>query len=216
MNNILRVTLIIISSVLLVFFCYKLYLNLTLIEKPGFYDFERSNIQEKIVGDKKILTEKNLGVKMEIPKDWEYEKSEQTIIFGTPGLDIKDILKNFNEWKQGCLVGFSVSNDYVQKFENGEVLSTYDDESNRIKYFKEGDEDYCDFDYCEVINMNGIEGLEQTREFSHGTLEGGKYKYITLLDDKNRRFYTIDTYLSEQIPECQEHLNNFVNSLEFK
>jgi len=39
---------------------------------------------------------------------------------------------------------------------------------------------------------------------------------ITLFDDNNRRVYKINSLLSTQIPECEEHLNNFINSLEFK
>lgn len=213
MNNILRVTLIIISSVLLVFFCYKLYLNLTLIEKPGFYDFERSNIQEKIVGDKKILTEKNLEVKMAIPKDWEYKKYYDGINFFDPNINVDNVLKHFKDWSQGCFITYSTDKGQDNYF------TQYDSNLNDLMVVKEGDKSFCPKDDdCEVISIRGLEGLKSARKFEgldnfDGYLED---VYITILDTKNKRVHIIETFLSTQVPECQEHLNDFINSLEFK
>ena len=106
MNNATRVTLIVVLSFLLVFFCYKLYLNLTLVEKPGFYDFEKSNIQEKIVGNKKVLTEKNLGITMQIPNDWEYEYKSITngFVANDPAINVEFPLRDFRDWTKGCSI----------------------------------------------------------------------------------------------------------------
>ncbi len=209
MNNTIRITLIVILSFLLVFFCYKLYLNLTLIEKSGYYDFERANIKEEIVGDKKIITEKNLGVKMEIPKDWGYEKYYNGINFIDPNINVEYVLQDFRDWASGCLITY-----YVNKGEEN-----YNQDFNRLVTVKEGDKDFCPRgNDCEIVSINGVEGLKSIKKFEDlkdfdGTLEN---VYITLLDSENNRVHIIETFISSQVPECQEHLNNFINSLEFK
>ena len=208
MNNATRVTLIVVLSFLLVFFCYKLYLNLTLVEKPGFYDFEKSNIQKKIIGDKKVLTEKNLGITMQIPKDWEYETYNEGMNFVDPSMNVEYILEDFRDWKSGCLISY-----YVNKGED-----TYDYDLNRLSAVKEGDKDFCPREDCEVINFNGMEALKSIKNYENLKDFNGELKniYITILDPKVKRVHTIETFLSTQVPECQEHLNNFINNLEIK
>jgi len=201
-----------ILSLLLIYFGYELYLNLTLIEKPGYYDFERSNIQEKIVDDKKVLTEKNLGITMQIPKDWEYEKYWDGLVVKDPDLNVESVIKDYNDWTQGCSIGISVSND---KNMNG--VSTFDDDFNKLKFFEDGDDGYCDFDHCEIIEISKIKALKEIKELKPEGFDGElKYIFIEIPDNKTKRVYRMESFLSTQVPECQEHLNDFINNLEIK
>jgi len=204
-----------ILSLLLIYFGYKLYLNLTLVEKPGYYDFERSNIQEKIVNDKKVLTEKNLGITMQIPKDWEYEYklTMGSFIASDPATNVKFLLRDFREWTKGCTIGLAVENDGIF----GDNISIFEDEFNRMNYFKEGDQSYCDYHHCEVFDIRGNEVWKGVREFEETNFDGDiQHVFIAILDNKKRRIYRINSLLSTQVPECQEHLNDFINNLEIK
>ncbi|MDD4358904.1 MAG: hypothetical protein PHY30_03770, partial [Candidatus Pacebacteria bacterium] len=138
-----------------------------------------------------------------------YEKYYDGINFIDPSINVKYILQDFRDWTSGCLITY-----YVNK---GEDEYSYD--YNNLMAVKEGDKDFCPMgNNCEVIINNGMEGLKSIREFENLKNFDGSLKdiYITLLDEKNKRVHTIETYLSTQVPECQEHLNNFINSLEVK
>lgn len=213
MNKITRISLIIISSLLLVFFCYKLYLNITLIEKPGAYNFEKANIQERVVGDQKVLTEKNLGLTMKIPKNWEYEKYDDGLIMSDPATNVEFPIRDYKDWTQGCIIGFWVKNDG----EYNENISIFERESYIINSFEKGDQDYCSYQYCEIIDVKGMKTLKGSSEFKTTDFDGRIQDiYITILDDKNRRIYLISSLFSTQVPECEEHFNDFINNLEIK
>jgi hypothetical protein len=211
MNRNLKKAIIIILSLLLIFFCYKLYLNLTLIEKPGYYDFERSNIQEKIVDDKKILTEKNLGITMQIPKNWEYEKYWDGLVVKDPDLNVESLITDSKNWTKGCSLAFFTEQKGVFS-EN----SWYDDERQRLSALKQG-QDACIYDRCEFIQINEMEGLKDVYELEEINFDGKiEHVFLTFFDVKKKRLYKIESFLSTQVPECREHLNDFINNLEIK
>ncbi len=211
MNRNLKKAIIIILSLLLIFFYYKLYLNLTLIEKPGYYDFERSNIQEKIVGDKKVLTEKNLGITMQIPKDWEYEKYWDGLVVKDPDLNVESVIKDYNDWTQGCSLAFFIEQKGVFS-EN----FWYDDEKQRLNALKQG-QDACIYDSCEFMQINEMDGLKDIYELEGINFDGKiEHVFLTFFDTEKERLYRVESFFSTQVPECQEHLNDFINNLEIK
>lgn len=209
MNKVTRISLIIISSFLLVFFCYKLYLNITLIELAGPYDFEKAIIQEKTVGDQKIITEKVLGLTMKIPSDWEYEKYDDGLVFRDPKINVKSLLAEHENWTQGCAFAFNIDQRGLSS-----QRSWYDEELQRLLLSKENGLS-CDYGhYCELVNYNGLEGIKDIYKLKpkfDGELDS---VFIKLVDTKNRRVYQVETYFTTQVPECEGQINNFLNNLE--
>jgi len=203
--------LITIILILVVYFGFQLYLN-SVVDQQGYYDFENGIIQEQINGDVKVVEEKSLGLKMEVPSDWEKELVYMGLILQDPYINVKTPLRDFRDWTEGCSIGISVENDETI---NG--ISTFGQEYEKMEYIGNGDSDYCDNDYCEIVKIKGQDSLKDVF-----VLEDDELKItvqdvmITLFDDNNRRVYKINSLLSTQIPECEEHLNNFINSLEFK
>ena len=77
MNKKTKKVLIIIFSIIAVILLFQLahnaYMDYTFVERRGYYDFEKSKFKETIVNGNKIIEEKKLGLKMTIPKGWEYD-----------------------------------------------------------------------------------------------------------------------------------------------
>lgn len=209
MNKVTRISLIIISSFLLVFFCYKLYLNITLIELAGAYNFEKANIQERVVGDQKVLTEKNLGLTMKIPKNWEYERYYNGLVFRDSKMNVKSPLIENEDWTQGCTLAF-----FIDQRGLSSQRSWYDDELQTL-FFSKKNGPPCDYGhYCELVNYNGLEGIKDIYKLKpkfDGELDS---VFIKLVDTKNRRVYQVETYFTTQVPECEGQINNFLNNLE--
>ncbi len=209
-------------SLLLIYFGYELYLNLTLtdMEKEARkykYYFDNVNIQETIVGDKKVLIDKKLGITMQIPKNWEYNADFGYLLLKDPAMDVEFPLKDFREWTKGCSIGISALSDM-----KGSDFSNFDYEYNRIKTVKEGDTAICsNYGHCEIVKIKELDVLKETMKLvDYGEEEDfdGKTQYIFLdfLDNKKRVVYSAEAMLSTQVPECQEHLNDFINNLEIK
>jgi len=186
--------------ILVVYFGYELYLKYT-AEQPGFYDFENGIIQEQIEGDMKIITEEGLGLTMRVPSDWEYEAGYGYATLKDSYINVDNPLRDFRDWTEGCSIELSVENDEII---NG--ISTFDE------VLKNKNESSCDYDYCELINIDENEGIKKVQDFDGDV----QYVDITILSINDRRIYRINSFLSPQVPECEEHLNNFINSLEFK
>ena len=178
-------------------------------EKLGYYDFEKSNFKETIVNDNKIIEEKKLGLKMTIPKDWESDNEQGMgiLLLRDPKINVESPLKDFKDWTQGCVIGMFVSSD---KNLNGE--SSFDEDNNRIKHFEDRD---CLFDSCSIMKVNNISALKEIKEvkFEEFNIEL-QHVFIEIPNIKKRRIYKVEALLSSQVPECQEHLDNFLNSLE--
>ena len=197
--------------ILVVYFGYELYLKYA-AEQPGYYDFENGIIQEKINGDVKVIEEKSLGLRMEVPSNWEKELVYMGLILQDSYINVEVPLRDFRDWTEGCSIGISVENDETI---NG--ISTFDEEYEKMEYIGNGDGDYCNFSSCEIINAGEKNGIKGVQEFEETNFDGDiQYVDISIFNDSNRKIYKINSLLSTQVHECEEHLNNFINSLEFK
>jgi len=139
--------LITLILILVVYFGFQLYLN-SVVDQQGYYDFENGIIQEQINGDVKVVEEKSLGLKMEVPSDWEKELVYMGLILQDPYINVKTPLRDFRDWTEGCSIGISVENDETI---NG--ISTFGQEYEKMEYIGNGDSDYCDNDYCEIVKI---------------------------------------------------------------
>jgi len=197
--------------VLVVYFGYELYLKYT-VEESGYYDFENGIIQERVNGDVKVIEEKSLGLKMEVPSDWEYQAGYGYATIKDPTVNVDSFLRDFRDWTEGCSIGMSVERD-----ENINDISTFDEEVKRIEEIKNEAEKYCHYDVCETFKKGENTSLREIFTLEDKELQINFQELnITILDKSNRRIYRINSFLSTQVPECEEDLNNFINSLEFK
>jgi len=190
---------------LLVFLGYKYYFSED--QSVGYYDFEKSDLQEEIVDGNRILKEKNLNITMQIPEDWEYILYYDGIGFKDPKMNVESPLKDFKEWTSGCALVLVV--DHKDKL-------SYEEELEKIKSFDIGD-GFCYFNHeCEKININGIQGIKDVLSFDKIDFDGKlEYVEITLLDEKQKRSIKVNGILSTQVPQCKDRLNQFVNTLKF-
>lgn len=203
---------ILLVIVLLLLVAYKLYSNSKAVDTPGLYDFEKGDIQERIVDDKKIISEENLGVEVQIPKDWEYEKYYDGIEFKDPDIDVEFVLRDYRDWSKGCFIDFSVSSKGSDK-----EYSEYDAELNELTLFKTDSNHFCHTDICEVVNINGMDGLKMVHKFDGENFTTPLESILfEIFDLKNKRVYKIESLISSQVPECEEYFNNFLNDLEIK
>ncbi|MFA7142134.1 MAG: hypothetical protein WC157_02420 [Candidatus Paceibacterota bacterium] len=215
MNKKTKKVLIIIFSIIAVILLFQLahnaYMDYTFVERMGYYDFEKSKFKETIVNGNKIIEEKKLGLKMTIPKGWEYDGKlgMGTLLLKDPKINVESPLRDFKEWSQGCGIGIAVEND--GRYSDG--TSFFDDEINKIENIKKH-ESYCNYHECEIININEKEILKEVLRFDHGEEGYLDHVFITILDHERRKALKMNTAVSPKVPECQEHLDNFLNSLE--
>jgi len=194
--------------ILLVFLGCKYYFSEE--QNIGYYDFEEANLQEEIVDGKRVLTEINLGITMEIPKDWEYEIFRTSFTVKDPKINVKFPLKDFKEWTEGCSIRVYAEEDFTFK---GEKSSIFEDEIKRFDNLKIGNSAFLKGDSFDFLSLNGEEVLMGRKEFEEVDFDGDiMFNYITILDKKNRRIYEVSSLLSTKVPECEEYFNQFVNN----
>jgi hypothetical protein len=210
MNKATKNVILVILSILVIYFGYQLYTELARQNEPGNYNFrERGKITQKIVNGKKVLKETRIGIQMEIPEYWEYEKVWDGLSLRSPNINVESIIRDFDEWTEGCFIGLSMADD--RKIDG---VSTFDEDLQLINFERE-DSDFCSFGSCEPIEIDGRKGVKHSKQV---VLESGNelgHIVIELPDIKNRRIYTIESILSSQIEECHDHLDDFIQSLKF-
>jgi len=193
---------------LLVFLGYK-YIEQKSETESDYYDFKEGNIKEEIVGESKILKEEKIGITMTVPVTWEKRLVPMGLILEDPETDVENRLMYFREWTQGCVIGLSVENDTIF---NG--FSIFNVEKQKKEFLKQGNTDYCDQKYCEIVKIGDKEMakgffLLEDKDLNISVQE----VTYTFLDDKKKRIIRINTFFSTQVPECEEHLNYFINNL---
>ena len=193
---------------LLVFLGYK-YIEQKSETESDYYDFKEGNIKEEIIGELKTLKEEKMGITMTVPVTWEKRLVPMGLILEDPETDVENRLMYFREWTQGCVIGLSVENDTIF---NG--FSIFNVEKQKKEFLKQGNTDYCDQKYCEIVKIGDNEIVKGSfvLEDKDLNISVQEVTYV-LLDDKKRRIVRINTFFSTQVPECEEHLNYFINNL---
>ena len=218
MNKATKNVILVILSILVIYFGYQLYLNLTLtdmekeVRKYRYY-FDNDSIEVELLGNKKRLTSHSLKISMEIPAHWEYDASYGLLTLRDPELDVDSrSLAHYKDWTKGCKIEISSITDY-----NKEVIPMFDNEQARIELVKE---DPTSCPHCEVFNVGDIEVMkivltptiyEEFEDFD------GKIEYVMMsfLDARKRAVYYVESILSSQVEECHDHLEHFIRSLKF-
>jgi hypothetical protein len=210
MNKATKNVILVILSILVIYFGYQLYTELARQNEPGNYNFEeRGKITQKIVNGKKVLKETRIGIQMEIPEYCEYEKAWDGLHFIDSNINVESVIRDFDDWTKGCTLKISMADD--RKIDG---VSTFDEDLQLINFERE-DSDFCSFDSCEPIEVDGKKGIKQSLKVVFKSGNVLNHVFIKIPDTKNRRIYTIESILSSQIEECRDHLDDFIQSLKF-
>jgi len=144
---------------------------------------------------------------MRVPSDWEYQAGYGYAILKDPNINVENSLRDFKEWTKGCSsIEISVENDQIIS-----GISNFNEMLEEQESFEDGDNNICGLNYCEIMNIQSGRGVKKIQDFDGDV----QYIDITILGN-NRKVLRINTLLSTQVPECENYLNDFINSLEFK
>jgi len=196
---------------LLVFLGYRyIEKSNTLTINYGYYDFSKEKITESIEGDYKKINIKKRGLEFKTPNDWISTTENGPLTFKDEDLDAGFLLAEFREWTSGCEIDISLEKD--THLNNYSTFDYYFSEKETLKM----DNEFCPYNYCEIETINGKEFLKYIFEAKDEKL-GVTFQEVTFtyFNEEKREVLRVFGYLSSRVPECEEHLNQFVNTLKF-
>ena len=177
----------------------------------GYYDFSKEKITENIKGDYKTFSIKRIGLEFETPSDWISTTENGPLVFKNEYIDVEVPLKDFREWTSGCLIDISLEKDT-----DFDGFSNFDYNFLEKENLKIDKDTYCAYDHCSVDIINAKEFLKHVFEVREDELEI-TFQMITFtyFNEEKREILRVTGYLSSQVPECEEHLNHFIDTLKF-
>ena len=203
-------TKISIFGIALMIVSFFVYLSYEYIEYEkrfdNYYDFSKEKITQSINGDYKTFRIKRIGLEFETPNDWISTTENGLLTFRDKRIDVDFILNDFREWTQGCMIDVSLEKDTE--------ADNFDYYFFKKELLRIGEETRCDYDYCSVEIINGKEFVKDIFEAKDDNL-GITLQFVTFtyFNEEKREILRVSSYLSTRVPECQEHLDHFINSL---
>jgi len=193
---------------LLVFLGYKYYFS---EQSFRFSDFSKEKIAQSINGDYKTFSIKRIGLEFETPNDWISTTENGPLRFKDKDTDVEFFLEHFREWTQGCAIDVSLEED-----DDSYGSSTFDRELERKEFARNGEDEFCLYDYCGIETINDKEFLKYVFEAKDDEL-GIIFQMVTFtyFNEEKKEILRVSGYLSSQVPKCKEYLNHFVNTLKF-
>jgi len=175
----------------------------------NYYDFSKEKITQSINGDYKTFSIKRIGLEFETPSDWISTTENGPLTFRDKRVDVDFILSDFREWTQGCMIDVSLEKDI-----DFDGFSNFDRELVRKEFAKNGEDEFCLYNYCGIETFNGKEFLKYIFEAKDDNL-GTTLQFVTFtyFNEEKREILRVFSYLSTRVPECEEHLNHFINNL---
>ena len=175
----------------------------------GYVPAKAFTIEEQ--GDKKIIEHKGTRIKMEIPVDWQIEKTEVTLLLTSPDFQSSPETDDhyFYTLKKGCVTEISI----IRESKKGTHEAEYDYLQARIKSCLDSPEK-CKGDYPDkIIEISGQNALEFTYvPENYSEIPLGEHVFVVV--PKNKNMYTFETYLfSEDREYCEQEFDKFLETV---